>query len=252
MVVARDCSGQTIDFIAGRGGLTADALHTRLLPKLQTDVILVSDANAACRRFASEAGIVHEWVNPRKGVRSRRTNTGEAIHVQNVNSYHSRSNLLLLKSGSSILRASCGIATAFFGNGLSAGVAETRAPLAIALNFSDIARTCVQAGQPSMIDAGGSTDTGAFRRRQCWYLLLQSATARVQRLEPHSGQFAPKDAFQVHIGSAHNLYYVKCVMLMMPGQSLNRVNSCPVPVFHAHRRRFPAFRSSAFNAPRFL
>jgi transposase-like protein len=91
MVVARDRSGQTVDFIAGRGALTAEALHAGLLPKLQADVMLVSDANAAYRRFAGEAGIAHEWVNLRKGVRSRRqTDTGEAIHVQNVNSYHSR------------------------------------------------------------------------------------------------------------------------------------------------------------------
>jgi hypothetical protein len=91
MVVARDRSGQTIDFIAGRGALTADALHAGLLPKLQADVILVSDANAAYRRFASDAGIAHEWVNLRQGVRSRRqTDTGEAIHVQNINGYHSR------------------------------------------------------------------------------------------------------------------------------------------------------------------
>jgi hypothetical protein len=51
---------QTIDFIAGRGALTADALHAGLLPKLQADVMLVSDANAAYRRFASEAGLAHE------------------------------------------------------------------------------------------------------------------------------------------------------------------------------------------------
>jgi hypothetical protein len=99
MVVARDRSGQTIDFIAGRGALTAEALHAGLLPKLQSDVMLVSDANAAYRRFAGEAGIAHEWVNLRKGVRSRRqTDTGEAIHVQNVNSYHGR-----FKNGCAIL-----------------------------------------------------------------------------------------------------------------------------------------------------
>jgi len=91
MVVARDRSAQTIDFIAGRGALSAAALHAHLLPKLQTDVILVTDANAAYRQFARAAGIAHEWVNLNKGVRSRRRdNTGEAIHVQNVNSYHSR------------------------------------------------------------------------------------------------------------------------------------------------------------------
>ena len=91
IVVARDRAGGTIDFIAGRGALTADALHDHLLPKLQADVMLVTDANAAYRRFALEAGIAHEWVNLSKGVRSRRReNGGEAIHVQHVNSYHSR------------------------------------------------------------------------------------------------------------------------------------------------------------------
>ena len=91
MVVARDRGGQTIDFIAGRGALTAEALHRDLLPKLQTDVILVSDANAAYRKFAGESGIVHENINLRRDVRLRwSARVRAAIHVQNVNAYHSR------------------------------------------------------------------------------------------------------------------------------------------------------------------
>ena len=85
IVVARDRGGATIDFIAGRGALTATALHTHLLPKLQRDVLLVSDANAAYKKFAREAGIDHQSINLRQGVRVR-----EAIHIQNVNAYHSR------------------------------------------------------------------------------------------------------------------------------------------------------------------
>ena len=85
IVVARDRARQTIDFIAGRGALKAIALHQYLLPKLQPDVLLVSDANAAYRKFAREAGIAHQSVNLRQGVRSR-----GAIHIQNVNSYHGR------------------------------------------------------------------------------------------------------------------------------------------------------------------
>ena len=47
IVVARDRGGQTIDFIAGRGALKAKALHAHLLPKLERDIILMSDANRA-------------------------------------------------------------------------------------------------------------------------------------------------------------------------------------------------------------
>lgn len=91
MVVARDRGGQTIDFIAGRGALTAAALHQDLLPTLRTDVILVSDANAAYRQFARESGVVHEYIPLRRGVRLRwSAKRGAAIHLQNVNSYHSR------------------------------------------------------------------------------------------------------------------------------------------------------------------
>jgi hypothetical protein len=90
IVVARDRGGQTIDFIAGRGALRAAALHQQLKPKLQTDVILVSDAHAAYRTFAREAGIAHEAVNLRQGVRVRRQfDMVEVIHIRNVNAYHS-------------------------------------------------------------------------------------------------------------------------------------------------------------------
>ena len=85
IVVARDRARQTIDFIAGRGALKASALHQHLLPKLQPDVLLVSDANAAYRKFAREAGIAHHSVNLRRSMRTR-----GAIHVQHVNSYHER------------------------------------------------------------------------------------------------------------------------------------------------------------------
>ena len=85
IVVARDRGKGTIDFIAGRGALKASALHDCLLPKLQRDVLLVSDANAAYRRFAREAGIAHQSVDLRQGARVR-----GAIHVQHVNAYHGR------------------------------------------------------------------------------------------------------------------------------------------------------------------
>ena len=85
IVVARDRSGKTVDFIAGRGALTASALHTHLLAKLAPDVLLVSDANAAYKKFAREARIAHRSVNLRQGVR-----VINEVHIQNVNAYHSR------------------------------------------------------------------------------------------------------------------------------------------------------------------
>jgi transposase-like protein len=85
VLVARDRTGQTFDFITGRGPVSKRQLHRCLPPVLAEDVLLVSDANAAYRYFAREAGISHEAVNLRAGVRVR-----GAVHVQNVNAYHSR------------------------------------------------------------------------------------------------------------------------------------------------------------------
>lgn len=87
MVVARDRAGKTIDFVAGRGALRTASLHTHLLPQLQRDALLVSDANPVYRRFSRQAGIAHRAVNLRQGVR-----VNGAIHVQNVNAYHSHFN----------------------------------------------------------------------------------------------------------------------------------------------------------------
>jgi len=85
IVVARDRGGQTFDFLAGRGALTAEALHTHLLPKLERDIILMSDANGAYSAFARQAQIRHETVNVSRNGRVR-----GAVHIQNVNAYHSR------------------------------------------------------------------------------------------------------------------------------------------------------------------
>ena len=59
-------------------------MHARL-PRLERDVLLVTKAHAAYRAFARQAGITHEAVNLQAGIRMR-----GAIHVQNVNAYHSR------------------------------------------------------------------------------------------------------------------------------------------------------------------
>ena len=85
VLVARDRSGATFDFVTGRGAVTAAQLHRYLLPVLDRDVLLVTDGHAAYRAFAAAAGIAHESVNLRTGERVR-----GAVHVQNVNAYHSR------------------------------------------------------------------------------------------------------------------------------------------------------------------
>jgi hypothetical protein len=85
LLVARDRSGNTLDFHTGRGQVTVAQLHRCLKPVLPADVLLISDSAVAYRHFAEQAGITHEAVNVQAGVRAR-----GAIHIQNVNSWHSR------------------------------------------------------------------------------------------------------------------------------------------------------------------
>ncbi len=85
VLVARDRDGRTFDFVPDRGAVTKSQLHEHLLPALEADILLVTDAHAAYRAFAREAGISHEAVNLRQAERVR-----GAVHVQNVNGYHRR------------------------------------------------------------------------------------------------------------------------------------------------------------------
>ena len=85
ILVARDRSGQTCDFVTGRGPVTTGQLKAHLAPILADDTLLVTDANKAYRAFAEQTGISHAFVNLSAGERVR-----GAVHVQNVNGYHSR------------------------------------------------------------------------------------------------------------------------------------------------------------------
>jgi transposase-like protein len=85
LLVARDRGGQTLDFHTGRGQVTAAQLQTCLKPVLPADVLLISDGARAYHGFAAQAGIMHEAVNVQAGIRAR-----GAIHIQNVNAWHSR------------------------------------------------------------------------------------------------------------------------------------------------------------------
>lgn len=85
VLVARDRSGATFDFVTGRGAVTCAQLHRHLLPVLDPDVLLVTDGHAAYKAFALATAMSHAAVSLRAGERTR-----GALHVQNVNAYHSR------------------------------------------------------------------------------------------------------------------------------------------------------------------
>ena len=89
ILVARDRTGMTWDFVTGTGPVTCTLLHRHLLPVLTAGTLLVTDANAAYRAFARDTGIAHAFVNVSAGERVGVHPRG-AVHVQNVNAYHSR------------------------------------------------------------------------------------------------------------------------------------------------------------------
>ena len=89
ILVTRDRTGQTCDFVTGTGPVTKAQLHQHLPAILAPDTLLVTDANQAYRAFAKEAGVAHDFVNVSTGQRVVRQASG-ALHVQNVNAYHSR------------------------------------------------------------------------------------------------------------------------------------------------------------------
>ena len=85
----RRASVATADAVTGHGALRASQLTQHLLPRLAPQALLVTDANAAYRSFASRHGIAHEAIHSRAGERLRQAGPG-AIHIQNVNAYHAR------------------------------------------------------------------------------------------------------------------------------------------------------------------
>ena len=69
VLVARDRSGQTVDFVIGTGALSKQQLTDALKPILDADVLLVSDGNSTYASFCQSEGISHEIVNLSKGQR---------------------------------------------------------------------------------------------------------------------------------------------------------------------------------------
>ncbi len=85
ILVARDRAGHTLDWVTGRGPVSAQQADRCLRPVLARDAVLVTDGAMAYRRFSQDAGIAHKPLNQRAGVR-----VDGPYHLQNVNGYHSR------------------------------------------------------------------------------------------------------------------------------------------------------------------
>ncbi|WP_019868309.1 IS1595 family transposase [Methylovulum miyakonense] len=90
ILVARDRSGHTLDFVTGNGQLARTRLSEALKRLLATDALLVSDGNPTYSAFCRTEGISHEAVNL-----SQHQRVKGAYHIQNVNAYHSRFKLWL-------------------------------------------------------------------------------------------------------------------------------------------------------------
>ena len=97
ILVGRDRSGATHDFVTGRGPLTSSQLKQHLQPVLASDALLVTEGHQVYRSFARQTGISHASVNLHVNLRVKlhvnlhaSERGGGAIHVQNVNAYHSR------------------------------------------------------------------------------------------------------------------------------------------------------------------
>ncbi len=86
ILIARDRSKQTVDFVTGNGPITKAILSDYLKPLLDSDALLVSDSNPTYEAFCKAENITHEAINLSQGQRVVKG----AYHVQNVNAYHSR------------------------------------------------------------------------------------------------------------------------------------------------------------------
>jgi hypothetical protein len=83
ILVLRDRSGQTADFVLQRG----DAAHIApaLTQTLDDDAVLCTDASAALAAATRACHLEHHWLNT-----AHREHRRGAWHIQNVNAYHSR------------------------------------------------------------------------------------------------------------------------------------------------------------------
>ena len=85
LLVARNRTGATLDFHVGRGPVRLAQLERCLCGVVAQDALLISDGAEVYQHFAAASKINHAYVNLTAGVRVR-----GAIHIQNVNGWHSR------------------------------------------------------------------------------------------------------------------------------------------------------------------
>jgi hypothetical protein len=60
ILVARDCSGQTLGFVIGTGALSKLQLTQALKPVLDDDVLMISDGNPPYAAFCHQENLSHE------------------------------------------------------------------------------------------------------------------------------------------------------------------------------------------------
>lgn len=84
VLIARDRNGETFDAILE--GIDAEHLEAALKPVLGKDTLLCTDGSKAFKAMAKGAGIAHQALNIKAGVRVKE----RIFHIQNVNAYDSR------------------------------------------------------------------------------------------------------------------------------------------------------------------
>ncbi len=85
VLVGRERSGNTVDFVTGRAPLTLADLRRHLQPVAGRALVLVTDGHRAYRAYARLTGVAHHAINQSAGAR-----VDGSWHLQNVNAYHSR------------------------------------------------------------------------------------------------------------------------------------------------------------------
>ena len=84
VLIARDRNGETFDAVLKSAN--AEQLGAALKPVLGKDTLLCSDGSRAMKAMAKNAGIPHQAINIKAGVRVKE----RIFHIQNVNAYDSR------------------------------------------------------------------------------------------------------------------------------------------------------------------
>jgi hypothetical protein len=86
VLVAQDRQGRVLSKVAGLGRIASSSIDAILGSYASVITVLCTDAEAQYRKFAREAGVEHQEMNAKAGVRVKRG----IFHIQHVNGHHSR------------------------------------------------------------------------------------------------------------------------------------------------------------------